>query len=96
MIIFINQFACSILLVWATWCCLSSKVNDGVLGKIIFGCIAITSLSVVLSPAYYGQAVPQVPGVILHICIAALGIRHMFIKYIWPVVLKKIRCLKCK
>ena len=37
-----------IIAAWATWCVVSRKVNDGLLGKIIFAAIALTGYAMVI------------------------------------------------
>jgi len=38
----LNAVACGLIGLWATWCVLSGKVRDGVVGKIIYAAIAIS------------------------------------------------------
>jgi hypothetical protein len=88
MILAVNTVACSIICAWATWCIFSPEVRDGVFGKALFATIAIAALSVVLGPGY-GYDKPQTPGVTLHVCIAALGVRHAVMKHLWPLFVAK-------
>lgn len=87
-ILAINMVACSIICAWATWCIFSPGVRDGVIGKLLFATVAIAALSVVLGPGY-GYHQPDAPGVTLHVCIAALGLRHIVMKHLWPVFVAK-------
>jgi hypothetical protein len=87
-ILAVNTVACSIICIWATWCIFSPVVQDGVFGKALFATIAIAALSVVLGPGY-GYDKPQAPGVTLHVCIAALGLRHIVMKHLWPLLMVK-------
>jgi hypothetical protein len=87
-VLIINCVACAVICAWATWCVLSPKINDGVFGKFLFATVALAALSVVLGPGY-GYSKPQAPGVTLHVCIAALGLRQIFIKTIWPAIVAR-------
>jgi hypothetical protein len=94
----VNVIACAILLIWACWACLNPNVNDGVLGKFIFGCVALAALSVILGNTTQGIK-PSGPGTTLHCAIAALGLRHVFLKHCWPQVKQRIQnrilCATC-
>ncbi len=54
-------YSSGVIALWATWCVLSGKVRDGVLGKIIYAVIALSGYAVlarneqfVLSPSAAG------------------------------------------
>ena len=42
----INSIACGLISLWATWCVLSGKVRDGILGKLIYTAISISGFVV--------------------------------------------------
>jgi hypothetical protein len=42
----INSIACGLVALWATWCVLSGKVRDGIVGKLIYSAIAISGFVV--------------------------------------------------
>ena len=42
----INSIACGLIALWATWCVLSGRVRDGILGKLIYSAIAISGFVV--------------------------------------------------
>jgi len=93
-LISVNVLACMVIFAWASWCILHPNVRDGICGKVIFACIAFSALSVILGNLVGGTS-PNAPGVSLHVCIAALGARHIIIKTLWPKVVNRIRCPGC-
>ena len=90
----LNLAACTIIFAWATWCALSRKVNDGILGKIIFAVLSISSLGMLLGPnGWYGGR--QSAETTMHMAMAALCLRHLAMKFIWPRLVRAIRCQVC-
>jgi len=87
----VNFMACVAIFAWATWCALDSRVKDGVLGKIMFSVAAIAALGVLMGPqsGYHG---PRAAEVTLNVAIAALGARHVTMKYVWPRLVRAMRC----
>lgn len=43
--------AASIFLVVAVWCVLSPLYDDGIIGKILFSCLALSSYAIVFAPS---------------------------------------------
>jgi hypothetical protein len=79
----INAVACGLIALWATWCVLSGKVRDGIVGKLIYSAIAICGFAVMTrnQSVFFG---PSVAGLSLHVALAMAGIRHMFMVTYWP------------
>lgn len=80
-----NFIAYVIIFAWSVWAILHPQVKDGIVGKFIFSCIAFSAMS-----AAFGSTSEM-----LHVSLAALGMRHMCIKHLWPRALSKFRCVMC-
>ncbi len=78
----INSIACGLIALWATWCVLSGKVRDGILGKLIYSAIAISGFVVMArnQSIFFG---PTTAGVTLHVSLALAGVRHVFMVTWW-------------
>lgn len=87
----VNIMACMAIFAWATWCAMDHRVKDGVLGKIMFSAAALAALGVLMGPqtGYHG---PRTAEVTLNVAMAALGARHVTMKYLWPRVVRFMRC----
>lgn len=92
MLITLNVLACCLIFLWSCWAVVGNMVNDGVLGKAIWSGAALAALSVILGNVT-GYSAPNPPDTTLHLFIAALGMRHMFLKHVWP---KIMHCWRCK
>jgi hypothetical protein len=90
----INSIACGLIALWATWCVLSGKVRDGIIGKIIYSAIAISGF-VVMTGKQTLLLGPTNASLTLHGSICLAGVRHMFMVTCWPAV-KKWICFKLK
>jgi hypothetical protein len=94
----INSIACGLIALWATWCVLSGKVRDGIVGKIIYSAIAISGFVVMTrnQTLFFG---PTNAGLTLHASLCLAGVRHMFMVTYWPAVKKwicsKFNCDHC-
>ena len=73
----INSGAVGLISLWATWCVLSGKVRDGILGKLIDSIIAISGFVVMARSQniFFG---PTTAGLTLHVSLALTGARHNF------------------
>ncbi len=92
----INSIACGLIALWATWCVLSGKVKDGILGKLIYSAIAISGFVVMTRSQniFFG---PTTAGLTLHASLALAGIRHIFMVTWWlPVKAWLCRTLNCE
>lgn len=92
----INSIACGLIALWATWCVLSGKVRDGILGKLIYTTIAITGfvVSVRSQNIFFG---PTTAGLTLHVALALAGARHIFMVTYWQrVKVWLCRTLNCE
>jgi hypothetical protein len=78
----INSIACGLIAFWATWCVLSGKVRDGILGKLIYSAIAISGF-VVMTRNQNIFFDPTSAGVTLHVALALAGLRHIFMVIWW-------------
>lgn len=78
----INSIACGLIALWATWCVLSGKVRDGILGKLIYSTIAISGFVVMArnQTLFFG---PTNAGLTLHVSLALAGVRHVFMVTWW-------------
>lgn len=48
----VNSVACAAIFMWAFWCIFSRRIRDGVVGKVFYIGVALTSLAVVFGPSY--------------------------------------------
>jgi hypothetical protein len=78
----ITSIACGLIALWATWCVLSGKVKDGILGKLIYAAIAISGYVVMTRSQniFFG---PTTAGLTLHVSLALAGVRHVFMVTWW-------------
>ena len=92
----INSIACGLIALWATWCVLSGKVRDGILGKLIYSTIAISGFVVMArnQTLFFG---PTNAGLTLHASLALAGVRHIFMVTWWLTVKAWLcRTLNCE
>jgi hypothetical protein len=78
----INSIACGLIALWATWCVLSGKVRDGIVGKLIYSAIAISGF-VVMTRTQNIFIGPTTAGLTLHVSLALAGGRHVFMVIWW-------------
>lgn len=78
----INQCVALVLIVWACWCGFSRSVNDGVIGKAVYACIALDSLAVLCNTESL-RAYQIMAG-----AFAMLGVRHYYLRYVRKHVFK--------
>ena len=94
----INSIACGLIALWATWCVLSGKVRDGILGKLIYSAIAISGFVVMARSQniFFG---PTTAGLTLHVALALAGARHIFMVTYWQTVkaclCRTLNCEQC-
>lgn len=67
---------------WATWCVLSHKVHDGIVGKIIYAVIALAGYAMVTRHESIFFT-PSVAGLTFHGGLALAGLRHIFMVTYW-------------
>ncbi|CAI8806262.1 Holin [Pseudomonas sp. IT-P74] len=92
----INSIACGVIALWATWCVLSGRVRDGILGKLIYSAIAISGF-VVMTPNQNIFIGPTTAGLTLHVALALAGLRHIFMVIWWQRVKAWLcRTLNCE
>lgn len=92
----INSIACGLIALWATWCVLSGKVRDGIVGKLIYSTIAISGFVVMArnQTLFFG---PTNAGLTLHVSLALAGVRHIFMVTWWLTVKAWLcRMLNCE
>ncbi|MHB2138329.1 hypothetical protein ACX64L_10315 [Pseudomonas monsensis] len=99
----INSIACGLIALWATWCVLSGRVRDGVIGKLIYSAVAISGF-VVMSREQniFMMGLTTIAGITLHVSLALAGMRHIFMVIWWQRVkawlcrtLNCEHCLRC-
>lgn len=73
----INLVAVVGIFIWASWCVLYHGVKDGLVGKLLFACVAISALAIIIhSLTGHYEARPFIT---MNVCIAMVGVRHVFI-----------------
>lgn len=82
---YLNAYAAGFIAFWATWCALSGKVRDGVIGKILYAVIAISGYAILARSDRFFFT-PNSAGVTLHVALALAGLRHMFMVTYWSAV----------
>jgi len=87
----INSIACGLIALWATWCVLSGRVRDGILGKLIYSTVAISGFVVMTRSqnVFFG---PTTAGLTLHMALALAGLRHIFMVIWWA----RVRAWLCR
>ena len=80
---YINAYSAGVIALWATWCILSGKVRDGVLGKIIYAVIALSGYAILARSERMFFA-PTIAGTTLYLSLALAGVRHWFMVMYWP------------
>ncbi len=93
----INSIVCGLIALWATWCVLSGRVRDGVIGKLIYSAIAISGFVVMSRNQNIFIIGPTTAGITLHVSLALAGMRHIFMVTFWqPVKAWLCRTLNCE
>lgn len=69
------------LLFWSTWCVVSPRVNDGIIGKLFFMLVALGSVSAMMG----SECAP----VWVYVGVAAVFLRAYFMASIWPHLVAK-------
>lgn len=89
---FINSIAVTVIVLWAFWCWLSPDIHDGLIGKILCLLLMLAALGVLSNPGQDAE-------VLLNLSVAALAIRHWWMKTYYPrvrdFVLSHLRCKNC-
>ncbi len=88
----LNMLSCAIIFVWCTWCVLCPSVRDGLLGKTFFILGALSALGVIFGPQEGYESQKRLPEVLLNAAMALMGLRHMALRYVWPIFMKQYRC----
>jgi hypothetical protein len=81
----LHQLAAAGICLWAWFCVFSPLVKDGVIGCVLFGMLGLASFCVVWSPVLPTSHALRAT-VIMDLFVAAVGIRHAWMKVIWPYV----------
>lgn len=71
------MIAVGILLIHAVWCLLCKRVSDGIVGKVLYGLLSLAALAYMSRPDVYATEM-------LHAVLAAIAIRHFWMKSYWP------------
>ncbi|ROL86504.1 hypothetical protein [Pseudomonas protegens] len=97
----VATWSAGLIALWATWCCLSGKVRDGVLGKLIYATIALSGYALLVrnDRLIMSQSVAEAT---LYASLALAGVRHVFMVIYWQRVkvwlcraLNCEHCLRC-
>ncbi|MGC5702981.1 hypothetical protein J4P02_22500 [Pseudomonas sp. NFXW11] len=97
----VATWSAGLIALWATWCCLSEKVRDGVLGKLIYATIALSGYALLVrnDRLIMSQSVAEAT---LYASLALAGVRHVFMATYWQRVkvwlcraLNCEHCLRC-
>ncbi len=80
---YINAYSAGVIALWATWCILSGKVRDGVVGKIIYAVIALSGYAILARNERMFFS-PTIAGTTLYVSLALAGARHWFMVMYWP------------
>ena len=95
---YINAYSAGVIALWATWCVLSGKVRDGVLGKIIYAVIALSGYAILARSERIFFA-PTIAGTTLYVSLALAGVRHWFMAMYWPQtkiwLCRRLNCEHC-
>lgn len=93
---YINAIAAGLIAIWATWCVLSGRVRDGVIGKVLYAVIAISGYAILARSERMFFAA-NTAWATLMVSLALAGMRHMFMLTYWPRVKRWIcRHLQCE
>lgn len=79
----ISMVAVGVLVVHAVWCLLCKRVSDGIVGKFLYGLLSLAALAYLSMPDAYATGV-------LHSALAAIAVRHFWMKTYWPVIRLRI------
>lgn len=77
----LSLIAVGVLVVHAVWCLLCKRVSDGILGKLLYLCVSLAALSYISNPGAHTQE-------LLNVSIAAIAVRHWFMKTYWGRILR--------
>jgi 3-hydroxyisobutyrate dehydrogenase-like beta-hydroxyacid dehydrogenase len=87
----ISGYAAGVIALWATWCVLSGKVRDGVLGKIIYSVIAFSGYAILARPERLFTSSSAAEAT-LFVALATAGVRHWFVTTYW----KRVKAWICR
>lgn len=89
----IGMLAVCVIGIHAFWCLLSRRVSDGIVGKVLYLFLVLAVLGELSRPN------SQVADAVLYCTIAAIGVRHWWMKTFWPrirtALTNRIRCATC-
>lgn len=94
----ISGYAAGVIAAWATWCVLSEKVRDGVLGKIVYSVIAFSGYAILARPEtpHFSLGAAEAT---LYVSLATAGVRHWFVATYWKQVkvwiCRNLNCEHC-
>ncbi|PNG32210.1 hypothetical protein A1395_22140 [Pseudomonas protegens] len=92
----VATWSAGLIALWATWCCWSGKVRDGVLGKLIYATIALSGYALLVrnDRLIMSQSVAEAT---LYASLALAGVRHVFMVTYWQRVKAWLcRTLNCE
>lgn len=91
--VFIGACAVVIIALHAFWCLVSRRVSDGIVGKFLYLLLVLAAFGELSRPN------SLVADAVLYCTFAAVGVRHWWMKTIWPHIrhymVNRIRCETC-
>ncbi|MCO8166849.1 hypothetical protein NJC40_03530 [Pseudomonas sp. 21LCFQ02] len=78
----VSTVSIGIITAWALWSMLSFRVNDGIVGKVIYFTIAVAGYAMA-TRGEWPYVTPTVAGVTFHVALACAGVRHWFVRTYW-------------
>ncbi|MCY1428346.1 hypothetical protein D3C76_1232220 [compost metagenome] len=94
----ITGSAAGVIAMWATWCVLSGKVRDGVLGKLIYAIVAFSGYAILARTDRVFSASGSAEAT-LYVALAVAGVRHWFVATYWKQVkawiCRNLNCEQC-
>lgn len=64
------------LLIWSSWCVVSPKIDDGIIGKLFFMLVALASVSTLMG----SDCAPNW----VYLGVALVFVRAAFLAHVWP------------
>lgn len=92
----LNIAACAVIFLWATWCVVCPCVRDGISGKLILIVVAFSALGAMCGHISVEQTDGhRMAALLLNVSMALMGVRHAAMKYLWPRMVRAMRCAEC-
>ena len=81
-LMFFKTASALLICFWAFFCVFYPRVNDGILGKVLFGLLGFSAIAVIVSENvnYFDMTHAMI---VMNVFVAAVGVRHMWMKCFW-------------